>query len=271
MPDSLGPDEPPLIPHRLTSPSEIVQELLLYAGAGASAGVATGDPRAAAAGAAGAVVATAIDKVRPSPYRRRVDRFVVSLLRRVRTLEEWRGRAITEAEVLREEVLTVAAMAESQVRASDDAKLDYLANAVVNVIADEALPHDVIATLMSVATDLTATHLRILELLDDPDDWASRTGNSLEPVLESGKYRVDLQLAQALGLDPEDQEQVAGVMLVVADLEARGLTATIGLGEPIASPAPTDLSAQPLSRAGESVLRLVQLGRWGYSLRRSDS
>ena len=97
-----------------------------------------------------------------------------------------------------------------------------------------------------------------------PRGWSERTGNSIEPVLIDGTYRVNLLVAQALGLDLDDEAAIASLSIVITDLEARGLTTTNGMGEPIAAPSPTPLSDNQVSRAGVGVVRLVKLGPWGY-------
>jgi hypothetical protein len=171
----------------------------------------------------GAVLQGVLDVSLPSPYERRVRRLLVELVKRV-------GRLQVEMCELGERPAFVSALALSAQDAltSDDDKINYLADALANVAARPDWLHDEVVTLMRHVGQLTASHIRVLELLRDPDVWAERQAVTYRAILRDGAYFQRDVIADAF---EQLGHQRVEVQIVLQDLESRGLLNVIGLAE----------------------------------------
>lgn len=172
--------------------------------------------RAVTLGAAGALpivgpmLTELLDVMLPRVFERRVTAFIQRLEARVGHLE------LTANET----TATVFAIAAQAALTSDDAKIEYLANAVANAAKDDEWQHDTASILLRLVADLTATHMRVLDLLVDPSGWIAMNNVLLQEQTVNGAP----SLAATLSLAFETSgSQIGDMELVLGDLEAHGL------------------------------------------------
>lgn len=172
--------------------------------------------RSAALGAAGYVpivgpmLTELLDVAMPRIFERRVN----TLLREV-------DARIGHLEVVSDETAaTVLAIAAQAAITSDDEKIAYLADAVANAATGDEWVHDSAAILLRLVADLTATHLRVLDLLADPTAWITRTGVLLDERKVDGVYRFGATIAAAF---ENAGSPIPDTELVLNDLAGHGL------------------------------------------------
>jgi hypothetical protein len=196
---------------------------------------------------AGSVVSAVVAEIWQSPIQERVQAFLLQLEQRVDLLES------TTEEIGRDAVLTAVVMGAREALAADAAKVRLLAQAVANVIGDQSWQHDETATLMRMIGDLTATHIKVLDLLNDPARWESRTGIRLAPVARDRAYFQRDMISAALG-DPEASD--VALQVILQDLESLGFLNSVGLADENPSEAARDLMAYP-SPVGKRLIEFV--------------
>lgn len=174
---------------------------------------------------AGPMISYGLGQLWQSGHEQRIARFIESLNSRLADLEAKIGEIDTTSDA----ILSSASIVAQSVATSDDEKIAYLANALANVIADPDMSHDSAAVQIRLVSELTATHIRVLEVALDPEAWEQKTGNSTLPKERDGAFFVYDNFASALAT-PE--EEVDDLRLILQDLEARGLLNSMGFANP---------------------------------------
>jgi hypothetical protein len=123
------------------------------------------------------------------------------------------------------EGLAVAALAQgtlSAMRSASELHLEYLANATARAMATpEERDADHTMVLLRIAGDITATHIRLLQMYADPHEFAARVGKDFEWVrADDGTYPL-MQVPESL--DPELGADPSFVGALFGDLERLGL------------------------------------------------
>lgn len=185
----------------------------IAAGVGATALAATGAP----AGAVAATALAALNTLVPSVVERQSLRFAEKTAERIALLE-------ADLRELREDMVAASLLqgAMAAARSASHTHLDYLANATARAATTEDEKDDDYAMmLLRLVGDVTATHIRVLQILDDPAcalAAARRTGQWEYRSPDGFVYAelVDL-VAPDLATDP------TRVRAVLGDLERLGL------------------------------------------------
>lgn len=121
---------------------------------------ATGTP----AGAVAATALAALNTLLPSVIERRSLHFAEKTVERIALLE-------VELRKLQQDMAAASLLqgAMAAARSASDAHLDYLANATARAATTEDEKDDDYAMmLLRLVGDVTATHIRVLQILDDP-------------------------------------------------------------------------------------------------------
>lgn len=185
-----------------------------------------------------------------APLQRRVDSLFEEFAQRIVQLE----RALSDADLLRESVLTATSIAARDAIMSDDEKIGYLASALSNVASSAAWTHDEAATLLRLVSQLTASHLRVLELLQDPPGWAAKHRVELRAVPgDDGTFRQRDIITDAFA---QLGQGVGGLCTILQDLESKGFLNTLGLAEEEPREAAIRLS-EMTSELGDLIIRFV--------------
>ena len=201
---------------------------------------------------AGSLVSSIVAELWRGPFERRVDLLFAEFARRIAQLE----RALSDDDLLRDSVLSAVSIAARDALASDDDKIAYLASALSNVASNPTWTHDEAATLLRLVSQLTASHLRVLELLQDPKEWAARNHVELQGVPDDdGSYRQRDMIADAFA---QLDQKVDGLHTILQDLESKGFLNTIGLAEEN----PQDAAIALLEMTSELGDRIVQFVTW---------
>lgn len=202
-----------------------------------------------------------------SHYDQRISNLLAAVLRRLDHIEEQfedlpNSELSTREPVLTDAELTVIGLAARESMTADDEKIDYLANAIFNVLVDETLSHDLVATLMEHVARATATHIRVLEAQVDPEGWLKRTGRKIRPLRQDpgGDYHLVDTIAQALGYDPNDDRQWRTLDIIVDDLQLQGLMTLPGVFGNTHPDRPVKLKPSRVSPAGRALIGLVRYG-----------
>lgn len=201
---------------------------------------------------AGPMVSSILGELWTAPLQRRQERLFEEFARRISTLEV----ALSDSALVRESVVTAAWIAGRDAYTSDDAKIAYLASALANVAANPMWAHDEAATLLRLISQLTASHLRVLALLQDPDGWATRNNVKIRAIAGTdGSYRQRDMIADAFSQLGHD---VDGLTTILQDLESKGFLSTIGLAEENAR----DAAIRLTSMTSDLGNRLVEFVTW---------
>ena len=133
---------------------------------------------------AGGVVSAFVGELWGDPLQKRQQTLFEEVLRRIARLET----PLDPGLLHRDAVLTAVTIGAQASFAADDEKIRYLANALMNVILDPTWEHDVAAAMLRLVDEMTASHIRILDLLCDPGKWAQRHGVQFRQVPRGGSY-----------------------------------------------------------------------------------
>jgi hypothetical protein len=173
----------------------------------------------------GAVGAAVLGEIWRPSLEKRVEGYLAALASRIVEIAD-RMNALEER-LESDTVVTCVTLGAQASLVSDEEKIQYLADAVANVIVDEAWEHDEAATLLRMISTLTASHIRILAMVDDPDAWEHKTGVQIRAVEHSAgnSYRVADAVLDAIGRAGVDPNPLR---VVVQDLEGRGLLMEVG-------------------------------------------
>jgi hypothetical protein len=170
----------------------------------------------------GSFAAQFVDAVWKTPYQKNMDAFLLDFARRVVALE---GRVDDLGSRLQSPILVSLGIeaARSAGSTASDEKRTYLANALLNVMEDRSWDgeSDLADILLRLIGELTMTHIRILELLTDPEAWGRRHGVDFRSQLqatENGRWPIRGLISAAF---PELSSATTGAALM--DLESRHL------------------------------------------------
>lgn len=198
----------------------------------------------------GPLIAFGVARVWADGHQQRIEKFIFQLNQRLTDIED----RIESDRIGSDAVLSSASIAAQAVATSDDEKIAYLANALANVINDPEITHDAAVIQLRLISDLTATHLLIMEIADDPQRWERKTGRSTMSTQSADElFYPDSGFSNALGLDGVQPD----IRLVLQDLEARGLLNSIGMGNPAGHERPQSVSVEPTS-SGRRILSFVK-------------
>lgn len=201
---------------------------------------------------AGSLLSAILGEVWAEPLQRRLDSLFEEFARRICQLEV----ALSDDDLRRESLVTAAMLAGRDARSSDSAKISYLASALANVAASPTWSHDEAATLFRIMSQLTGSHLRVLSLLKNPDDWSAKNNVTIRAVAGAdGAYRQRDMIADALDQLGHD---VTGLQTILQDLESQGLLSTIGIAEEN----PRQAAARLLAMTSELGNRVVEFVTW---------
>ena len=143
----------------------------------------------------------------------------------------------------RDVVLSTASIAAMDAATSDNDKIAKLADALANVTVNHTWAHDEAVTLMRHVSHLTASHLRVLEMLRDPEEWATRP-------TESGSYLLRDMIEDAFS---QAGEPVVGLRTILQDLEPNDPVRVLGEEQinALSERFGPDLSGVPLRRPSQ--------------------
>ena len=198
---------------------------------------------------AGNALAAIVGEIWAPTIYKRMERCWEEIVTRIAQLED----ALNDERLNSEAVTSAIAIASREATYSDDEKIHYLANAVANVVADDTWEHDVAATLLRFVGDLTASHLRVLAMLNDPEAWQATHGIKIQPVERDGAYFMRDMISDAFGRLGID---VDGLQIILQDLESRGLLNSIGFADETPSTFARELKERT-SELGRVIVRFV--------------
>lgn len=192
----------------------------------------------------GPLAGAGLDVLIPSLWRRRVDRLIAEIAARLDGIEAQMNDAAA----------TSVAIAMRAAVTSDDVKIEYLANAVANTVASEQWKHDSAALLMRLVGDLTASHLRVLDLLADPSAWVERHDVLLHEIKVGDTYPWWASIEAAFD---ESGAPLHDAALILGDLEALGLLTTVGSGDHAGTDRPPEFNPDVVSDLGRRLRLFV--------------
>jgi hypothetical protein len=175
---------------------------------------------------AGSAVVQLINHFVPTAFERRSQEFyervaqsIYELRATTRDLNEW---------------LAVAALAQgtlSAMRSASELHLEYLANATARAMTTaEEREADHAMLLLRIAGDISATHIRLLDMYADPHAVAAKVGKDFEWIrAEDGTYPL-MQVPESL--DPELAADPSFVRALFGELERLGLVGSDSM-EPV--------------------------------------
>lgn len=156
----------------------------------------------------------------PRGLERQTKRFHEYLVRSLAAL----GETVDLLRRRLDEQLALAALAQgtlSAARSASDEHLRYLANATARAITtDESRSADHAMLLLRISGDLSASHIRLLDMYDDPEGFGTKVGAKFEWTVTDGEYPL-MQVPQKL--DPELAKDEAFVHALYRDLERLNL------------------------------------------------
>lgn len=182
---------------------------------------------------AGSAASIIIEHYWKPTQEKRLERFIAVLQEELISIK---GRVDILETLQRDVVQTVSFdVAAAAARTGDDAKHRYLASAVVAVMRDTSWDTraDLASILTRLAGELTATHVRVLDLLADPVNWQRRHNVTLE-LEPNTQGRINLRAVVVCAF-PNLDNDASTLSAVLHDLESRGLLNVIGLGDVDAS------------------------------------
>lgn len=206
----------------------------------------------------GSPAASVLSLAWQSRYEKRVHAFLAQVIELLRELDARVDNI--EDRVLDDTVVSVAyECAIAAGRHGDPDKIRYLANALGSVVADAtwSARNDFALILTRLVTELTATHIQVLDLLSDPEHWLmSRRGTTRLAPDEEGRFRVQALFDLAL---PEIVSEGGVMYAVLTDLESRGFLNAHGLAEAVASfQSEADILKPMTTPLGEALLAFIQ-------------
>lgn len=194
---------------------------------------------------AGSAVSVIVEHYWKAAYEKRLERFIAVLQERLISIE---GRVDVLEALQRDVVQTVSFdVAVAAARTGEDAKHRYLASAVVTVMRDTSWDTraDLASILTRLAGELTATHVRVLDLLADPLNWQRRHSFILE-LEPNTQGRINFR-AMIIRAFPDLDNDVSTLSAVLHDLESRGLLNVIGVGDADASLPDQEAALAPMT------------------------
>lgn len=168
----------------------------------------------------GSPAAELFDALIKPPLERRRERWFQALADRVRELEQ-KVDGLTIEKLFENDAFVTAFLRASQaaMRTHQDEKLEMLRNAVVNTVLPGAPGDDLQQLFINLADDLSTLHMRLLDLLDDPKNWAERHRITFPDWSIGGKSAL---VEYAF---PDLKGQRGFYDAIVRDLHSRGLLA----------------------------------------------
>lgn len=132
---------------------------------------------------AGAVASELLTLLITPPLERRRSEWMDELGERLRKLEQEKGLDLAS---LRENDLfidTVLYATQLALRTSEQEKIEYLRNAIVNTALGDTPDQSLTKMFLNLIDEFTVWHIRILTLFDDPQSWYIESGKELPKLL----------------------------------------------------------------------------------------
>lgn len=163
---------------------------------------------------------------------------------------------VTDAELSRDAVLSCASIAAQDAMSSDDEKIEYLACALTNVTIDLSWEHDEAVALMRLVGQLTASHIRVLDFVCDPENWQERHGIYVDPpCTAAGVYHRRDWISANFA---EQARAIAGLQTIIQDLESKGLLSTVAFAVESPSDATDGFQDDLTSLLGRQILAFLR-------------
>lgn len=165
---------------------------------------------------AGAAASELLTLIVTPPLERRRNKWMEEMGKRLKTLEQEKG---IDLEALRDNDLfidTVLYASQLALRTSEQEKIEYLHNAIVNTAIGDTPDQSLTKMFLNFIDEFTIWHIRILTLFDNPEGWLKTHNITLQNYISAGLSTV---LKEAY---PELRDRMEFCNLVWSDLLRAG-------------------------------------------------